>query len=192
MRLHRRSCLTSCLTPSLKTNLNSILNQKERRKEGKKERRKEESSPAARAAVDPSFSSTGSHSPTKEATELSLVWVKNVGVSFKREEFPAADQLLKAHGFEKIKGYLTDTFECPKTAKITWRDFSFWAQQFDLTRRTIDAWRRTQKIKDKTATAAKGGHAADMPKYRQESGKRQILVADDLTPVGKGFDVTEI
>jgi hypothetical protein len=54
-------------------------------------------------------------------------------------------------GFERMMDYLADTFVCPKTKKIAWRNFSYWVSSMDLeaepsTRRNIDAWRRAKNV----------------------------------------------
>lgn len=144
------------------------------------ERKNEQSSDAARpAGIHRSIVGASSNSESSpEASHLLGVWFLETGFGSedKNKDNSAAAALIESHGFEAVNEYLADTFLCPKTAKITWRDFGYWAQQFDYTRRTIDAWRRVTKIKAKAATAV----AANLPQYRRESGQRDILGKGDI------------
>jgi hypothetical protein len=95
-----------------------------------------------------------------ETNEVHRVWFSHTETPFSQKDFEAAGKLLKIYELLPLLNYIIDTFNCPRTTKVAWRDFSYWAENFDLTRRNIDAWRRTTKVKK---AAAATGHAARNP-----------------------------
>jgi hypothetical protein len=158
-------------------------------KEGKKE---DSFSFAPAIEPEPQFES-------EEQTKIGKAWVDSGGQAFVNGDAEHAQAMADQHGLDTILAYVTDTFKAPKTARYAWKDFTYWSQNFDLTKRNIDAWRRTKKAKasDPASRSAnpncahcKGPtygsptweddkpYCADcmkQPKYRRESGERTIL-----------------
>jgi hypothetical protein len=91
----------------------------------------------------------------ERAKDIAKAWHHHTGFAFgTAEDWRAAADLLggaDVNDFNEIIGYINDTFACPKTAKVLWRDFPYWVQQSSLTTRNIDAWRRLKKAKIATA-----------------------------------------
>ena len=108
---------------------------------------------------------------SEEQTKIAEAWAKGKGHAFVTGDAEKATYLAGLFGLSNVIAYVEDTFRCPKTAKVAWKDFSFWADNFDLTRRNIEAWRRA-----KVAKAV----AAGQPAYRAESGRRDIFGKGDI------------
>jgi hypothetical protein len=84
--------------------------------------------------------------------KVSEAWVKNGGRGFLNGDAEAATRLLGVHDLKVLLGYIEDTFKAPKTSKVAWRDFSYWADSMSVdaepsTKRNIDAWRRATAVK---------------------------------------------
>jgi len=95
----------------------------------------------------------------KWAVEIEAAWVEGGGRAFDAADVEALAHMFEtgAHASEELIAYIEDTFKCPKTAKVAWRDFSYWAHSMSLdaepsTQRNIDAWRRATKAKADSAT----------------------------------------
>jgi hypothetical protein len=104
----------------------------------------------------------------------------------------AARQIVDAIGAENVLHYLKDTSQCPKTLKVTWMDFVFWASGMGakgLTKRNIDAWRRGREAKNLREDPLLGAKpAGDGEKMRmilrkpQTSGERLELLREMAQP----------
>lgn len=178
--------------------------------DSRKEGRKEDSvSPAPAIERQPKLESEEQTTKTKPKPEWLLAieqtWVNGGGAAFMNGDAEAAESMLLigAHGQKELISYIADTFACPKTAGIAWKDFSYWAraENFDLTKRNIDAWRRTKKAKASDSASKTNPNCARckgptygsptykndkpfcadcmaLPIYRRDSGQRTILTGD--------------
>lgn len=144
---------------------------------------------------------------SKVLSPVEAAWVDGGGAAFMNGDAEAAEHMLKtgAHASVELIAYIRDTFACPKTARIAWKDFSYWArpENFDLTKRNIDAWRRLKKAKLTDSASKTNPNCArcnrptygsptyendkpfcadcmGLPSYRRESGQRQIFTRSDI------------
>lgn len=103
--------------------------------------------------------------------EVWIAWIGLTGIPWSANDAIAAEQLIKYWGADSIVSYLHDTGECPKTAKILWKDFAYWASSLGkngLTKRTIDAWNRAKNacdIRDQKEIWRKEELGKPTPKY---------------------------
>jgi hypothetical protein len=97
--------------------------------------------------------------PTEEENEQAMgelysLWWEKTGFSFldstdnSLSDGNAAIRMIRTYGFDEVYDMLQDTFRCPKTAGITWTDFSFWCEKYMLTKKTITAWRNKEEAKN--------------------------------------------
>jgi hypothetical protein len=82
---------------------------------------------------------------------LTELWKANGGARATEADIHSMKGLLDTLGFKVLMDYLADTFICPKTKKVPWRNIAFWVDSMDLeaepsTRRNIDAWRRAKNV----------------------------------------------
>jgi hypothetical protein len=85
-------------------------------------------------------------------------WIILTGISWSAADYHAAKHLIGVLGMDSVVQYLEWTRECPRTAKILWKDFAYWASsmgEVGLTKRSIDAWRRGLGAKSMAANAGK-------------------------------------
>jgi hypothetical protein len=91
---------------------------------------------------------------TKEHQQVMAIanlWEINGGAKVTDADIHSMKGLLDVLDFKKLMDYLADTFICPKTKKVAWRNFAFWADSMDVdaepsTKRFIDAWRRVKNV----------------------------------------------
>lgn len=140
--------------------------------------------------------------------EIAQAWVRGGGRAFVNGDAEKATHLAGVLGLGELIGYIEDTFKCPKTTKIAWRDFSYWADSMSpdaepSTKRNIDAWRRVTKAKADLAVKPTNPNCArckgptygsptweenkpycadcmKLPRYRRHSGERNLLTASDV------------
>jgi hypothetical protein len=81
-----------------------------------------------------------------------LAWLKLVPLSeWSDNDRQAARHVADEYGADAVESYLLDTALCPKTLKVIWSDFTYWASSIrpkGLTKRNIDAWRRAKDAKE--------------------------------------------
>jgi hypothetical protein len=68
----------------------------------------------------------------------------------------AAVRMIREYGFDGVMDILQATWECPKTAGITWKDWSYWCDRFPVTRSTITAWRNKVEAQQQVKAKANG------------------------------------
>lgn len=99
-----------------------------------------------------------------EGSPVALInesWMRHTGLGLLPTEWLPAKEFTGHWGVEATLSYLDDTFACPKTSKVAWRNFDFWVSRFIQTKANIDAWRR----------ANRGKHREGLPRYRRIDGK---------------------
>jgi hypothetical protein len=113
----------------------------------------------------------GNDSPPEDAKpwgdrDLMPVWQAWLDIvplsNWSHDDKLAARHVVDEYGEESVLGYLRDTSLCPKTRRITWMDFKFWAvgmKPKGRTKRNIDAWRRNQAAKEEEAMMAAMGRS---------------------------------
>jgi hypothetical protein len=124
----------------------------------------------------------------KEPTEEELeqlwdepyeIWEKRTGtpfLDFTEREDGWSDQnagirIIRTQGYEVFMDTLRGTWECPKTAKYVWRDFSYWCEHCEETRSTLLAWRNKVEAQQQAKHSANGnGHAPLWVYKKQDDG----------------------
>ena len=84
---------------------------------------------------------------------IAELWKSRIGVGAKVTEADllSLKPLLDTLGFKTLMDYLADTFVCPKTKDVSWRNLAYWVDSMDFdaepsTRRNVDKWRRKKSV----------------------------------------------
>jgi hypothetical protein len=82
-----------------------------------------------------------------QAGELYSQWWEKTDFGFRESDdgylsdSNAAVRVIREYGYESVMDIFKGTFDCPKTAGVGFKDFSFWCEHFLDTKCTITTWR---------------------------------------------------
>jgi hypothetical protein len=69
----------------------------------------------------------------EEEAKIRNAWLKAGGTVFRIDDIEKAYNVIpQLGGVDKLIGYIEDTFRCPKTTKVPWRDFGYWSDSMSL------------------------------------------------------------
>jgi hypothetical protein len=166
--------LSISLSDNLSNNLSENLSETTKPKERKKEGRKEDGSSLRSSPSSAEQELVKPIDPPSTPLELKRSWyLHNIWQEktkqdwyewsteldgFNGSEMDAAIRLMQQVGWLEMLDVLTLTFECPKTAGMTWEHWVFWIKHFELTQRTTNAWRNklmAKGVESKTSKACR-------------------------------------